>query len=91
MTACEVAWSRLPQAGMQVHRGLLYDQMNLQAVARHAIASQPRFSHLTPEVMVRRIWSEWEARGGPPAGRIALLTMPGISMAGSMRLDSSPT
>ena len=41
MTACELAWSRLPQAGMQVHRGLLYDQMNLQAVARHAIASQP--------------------------------------------------
>lgn len=41
MTACEVAWSRLPQAGMQVHRGLLYDQMNQQAVARHAIASQP--------------------------------------------------
>lgn len=62
MTACEVAWSRLPQAGMQVHRGLLYDQMNLQAVARHAIASQPRFSHLTLEGMERRIWSELALR-----------------------------
>lgn len=62
MTACEVAWSRLPQAGMQVHRGLLYDQMNLQAVARHAIASQSRFSHLTLDGMVRRIWSELALR-----------------------------
>ena len=62
MTACEVAWSRLPQAGMQVHRGLLYDQMNLQAVARHAIASQPRFSHLAPEEMAHRIWSELALR-----------------------------
>jgi len=62
MPAHELAWSRLPQAGMCVHRGLLYDEVNLEAVARHAIASQPRFGHLKPEGMVRRIWAELALR-----------------------------
>ncbi|MBW8469102.1 MAG: hypothetical protein K0M67_12620 [Thiobacillus sp.] len=58
MPAFELAGNRMPQEGMHVHRGLLYDRLNLEAVARHAIACQPRFSHLTLEAMVRRIWSE---------------------------------
>ena len=45
MTACEVAWSRLPQAGMQVHRGLLYDQMTPTTSGARGLATGSIYTH----------------------------------------------
>lgn len=42
--------------GIAYHRGLLFDEANLEAVVRYTIANRPYCNRLSPQQMSDRVW-----------------------------------
>lgn len=51
--------NRLPP-GIAYHRGVLFDEANLEAVLRYVITNRPECAKLTPQELSNRVWAGLE-------------------------------